>query len=548
MIRRLALAGLIALFPAIAWAQFATIAATPPNGDSSDRVATTAFVQGAAGGSLALQSGQIFIGSVGNVAVGETVSGDCTLAANGAITCPKANGTAFGTAAFQNTGTSGANVPFLNGNNTWGGTNIFPSPAFTGTVTGNGTIPSAVLVSTAVTAGSYGSSTAIPNFNVNAEGQLTLAGTNVVIAPAGTLSGATLNSTVVSSSLTSVGTLTGGATGAGFTLNFTTSTISGTLGYASGGTNASSQTTARNNIFPTPTRSGDIAYWTGTVWQTLAGNNSGTQFLQETASGVPSWATVAGTGTVTSVTCNGVVITNAGTCPSTVAVVATQTFCLTGLGCTTSVASGGTATYTPRAGLLYAIIECVGSGGGGGGAAGTTADFFSGTGGGGGSYSRAFASAATIGASQTVTLGAHGAGGAAGANAGAAGAAVSLGTLCSGTGGPAGAAGSVAGVPPPGTPAAKGTGNTITALGYGGQAGIYATASNIIVPAGSGGASYFGGGAPPSVINASSATAGVVATNFGAGGSGANAINTAGTAAGGAGAEGIVIVTEYSTQ
>lgn len=33
----------------------------------------------------------------------------------------------LGTAAFQNTGTSGANLPFLNGNNTWSGTNTFTS-------------------------------------------------------------------------------------------------------------------------------------------------------------------------------------------------------------------------------------------------------------------------------------------------------------------------------------------------------------------------------------------------------------------------------------
>jgi hypothetical protein len=37
-----------------------------------------------------------------------------------------------GTAASQNTGTSGANVPLLNGNNTWSGTNSFPAFAFGG--------------------------------------------------------------------------------------------------------------------------------------------------------------------------------------------------------------------------------------------------------------------------------------------------------------------------------------------------------------------------------------------------------------------------------
>ena len=52
---------------------------------------------------------------------------------------------------------------------------------------------------------------------------------------------------------------------------------------------------------PTPVRAGDLMYFNGTNWVSLAGNNSGTQILQETSAGVPSWVTVSGTGTVTSV-------------------------------------------------------------------------------------------------------------------------------------------------------------------------------------------------------------------------------------------------------
>jgi hypothetical protein len=70
-----------------------------------------------------------------------------------------------------------------------------------------------------------------------------------------------------------------------------TNVCSVALGLAGGGTGATTQSGAANNIFPPITRTGDIAYWNGTQWVTLAGNNTTPAVLQETGGGVPSWVT-----------------------------------------------------------------------------------------------------------------------------------------------------------------------------------------------------------------------------------------------------------------
>ena len=101
-----------------------------------------------------------------------------------------------------------------------------------------------------------------------------------------------------------------------------TADVTGQLPFASGGCAGTSQTTCFNNAAPTPARAGDLIYFNGSNWVNLAGNNSGTNVLQETSAGVPSWV-AAGTGTVTSaiITASGglnvsgtCTITTSGTC------------------------------------------------------------------------------------------------------------------------------------------------------------------------------------------------------------------------------------------
>lgn len=96
-------------------------------------------------------------------------------------------------------------------------------------------------------------------------------------------------------------------------------------------------------------------------------------------------------------------------------------------------------TYTPTANMKYCIVECIGGGGGGGASSATGAGQWAcAPGGGGGCYARSLLDAATVGASQVVTIGAGGAGGINPAGTGSTGGTTSFGALVSASGGSGG--------------------------------------------------------------------------------------------------------------
>ncbi len=189
--------------------------------------------------SLVLATNDIFVGNGSNVATAVAMSGDATIVASGALTLATVN----------------SNV------------------------------------------GSFGSSTSIPSFTVNAKGLITAASGNAVIAPAGTLSGTTLNSTVVSSSLTSVGTIGTGV-------------WQGTpIAIAYGGTGQATAQLGFDALSPLTT-AGDTLYYNGTHNTRLPIGSTG-QILT-VVSGEPAWANPAATSIATEdvLTLNSTDITN----------------------------------------------------------------------------------------------------------------------------------------------------------------------------------------------------------------------------------------------
>jgi hypothetical protein len=210
-------------------------------------------------------------------------------------------------------------------------------------------------------------------------------------------------------------------------------------------------------------------------------------------------------------------------------------------------------TYTPTAGMLYATVDCVGSGGGGGGSIGAVGQVYIGGGGGSGGYSRVIVTAATIGASKTVTIGAagtgnSGAGGSAGADVCLTATSCVSGQICTGKGG---SPGGVSGPVNQGLPGAGGVAGTgdLAAAGHPGTGGFHNEANiTIYASFGGGGSSVFGGGAVSATPSGGAVTTGVAAGPYGSGGSGSSSFNVASNGTGGAGSTGVVFITEFLGQ
>jgi hypothetical protein len=188
-------------------------------------------------------------------------------------------------------------------------------------------------------------------------------------------------------------------------------------------------------------------------------------------------------------------------------------------------------TYTKPAGLVRARVTVTGGGGGGGGANAVANS--AGSGGGAAGTSIKTIAAGSIGATETVTVGAGSAGGnAAGGNA-AAGGSSSFGALASANGGGGGFGGSGFSTA---SAAVGGTASSGDMNIQGGDGNYGFAAAN---SGGQGGASFMGGGGQGGANGAGSS-----GRAYGSGGGGGGSAGGAGNT-GGTGKDGIVIVEEF---
>lgn len=218
-------------------------------------------------------------------------------------------------------------------------------------------------------------------------------------------------------------------------------------------------------------------------------------------------------------------------------------------GIAVQVLTTGTTSYTPTTGMKSCLVISTGAGGGGGGAdcADTNAVAVGGGGGAGATCIEAF-TAATIGASQTVSIGTAGTAGSDTGGNGGAGGNTTFGTGPLHTaGGGSGGTGISTGTSDIGAGGAGGTatGGAMNITGGGGGVGLPDNTINQGT-AGDGGGSFWGGG-PVGQARATTggSTAGANGVAYGSGGTGAVSVDTTTGAAGGTGAPGVIFVLEF---
>lgn len=187
------------------------------------------------------------------------------------------------------------------------------------------------------------------------------------------------------------------------------------------------------------------------------------------------------------------------------------------------------ATYTPTAGMRYADVEVIGGGGGGGGTSASANGIAAG--GGAGGYARKIFTAAQIGASQTVNIGAAGTAGNNGT--GGTGGTTTFGSLLQATGGTGGTQSTTAAL---GGAGGVGTLGDLNIQGQAGGAATLASASTQAI-SGFGGSTIYGAGGRAVLTG----TTGGNGISYGAGGSG----GCGNAQVGGTGAAGVCIITEY---
>lgn len=206
-------------------------------------------------------------------------------------------------------------------------------------------------------------------------------------------------------------------------------------------------------------------------------------------------------------------------------------------------------TYTPTAGMKFVLIILIGAGAGGGGADSTDGGSgMGGAGGGAGATCIALMSAATIGSSQSVTIGTKGTGGSASGGIGTAGGNSTLGSLLEAAGGAPGNGAAGSGATSRSVPGAGGlaTGGDLNVAGGSGDYG--GGVSSGYSRGGRGGGSLFGDGGYGAVAGDSQKTAGGDGAGYGSGGGGAADTNTSGSGdgvVGGDGADGVMFALEF---